>query len=161
MNHARCLLTAVISISSSYLFTLLIILRSLDQIEYEVNATTTIRHAIANEVVEQGWEMINKQQNNFVRYRCDPSMTNLLFRLRAPQLSLTILLRFLHPQLLERIWNGHLEDNGDVWVYKTTPKNKTINSNKFSLQLIFSYKAAHSSTSDEDGQQCTRGKQST
>lgn len=63
----------------------------------------------------------------------------LTFNLRSPCSRVDIFTRFLTAELLEDIWGR--ENDPQKWLYRTKPKNKTINKGQFSIKLIYKFLA--------------------
>eukprot|EP00600_Ochromonadales_sp_CCMP1393_P009669 CAMPEP_0174956948 /NCGR_PEP_ID=MMETSP0004_2-20121128/1809_1 /TAXON_ID=420556 /ORGANISM="Ochromonas sp., Strain CCMP1393" /LENGTH=123 /DNA_ID=CAMNT_0016205021 /DNA_START=104 /DNA_END=475 /DNA_ORIENTATION=+ len=99
---------------------------SLDSIVAGVDATRRARAEIKKKLEDLGWERIDKSNNNFEHPRCPLEMRSLLFKLRAPILPMEIFNRIVTDELLEDVWRGALAADPNVWVYKSTPKMKTI-----------------------------------
>jgi len=91
------------------------------------------REPAGSEIKAAEWKHVNLQNEGFIRRPKHPGSDFLLFNLRKTS-HLQLFLRFLTPQLLERIWRKGLEDQ---WSY--SGHSRTINHGQFSLSIIYKF----------------------
>ena len=83
--------------------------------------------------------MIDKNNNNFTLDECPNGDARLLLKYRNAKLGLEIFKDLLKENFLRSVWEETLEEQEDVWNYGTPDHSETINSNKFSLRVIYSF----------------------
>jgi hypothetical protein len=87
----------------------------------------------------EGWTLIDKNNNRFTRDECPNGDARLLLKYRNAKSGLEIFKDLLEENFLRSVWEETLEEQEDVWNYGTPDHSKTINSNKFSLRVIYSF----------------------
>ena len=87
----------------------------------------------------KGWALIDQNKNNFTRDECPNGYARLLLKYRNAKSGLEIFKDLLKEDFLRSVWEETLEGQEDVWNYGTSHHSQTINNNKFSLRVIYSF----------------------
>ena len=87
----------------------------------------------------EGWALIDKNNNNFTLDECPNGYARLLLKYRNEKSGLDIFKDLLKESFLRSVWEETLEEQENVWNYGTSHRSMTINSNKFSLRVIYSF----------------------
>ena len=87
----------------------------------------------------KGWALIDKNNNNFTLDECPNGYARLLLKYRNEKSGLDIFKDLLKESFLRSVWEETLEEQENVWNYGTPDHSMTINSNKFSLRVIYSF----------------------
>ena len=87
----------------------------------------------------KGWALIDQNKNNFTRDECPNGYARLLLKYRNEKSGLDIFKDLLKESFLRSVWEETLEEQEDVWNYGTPDHSMTINSNTFSLRVIYSF----------------------
>ena len=87
----------------------------------------------------KGWALIDKNDNNFTPDECPNGYARLLLKYRNEKSGLDIFKDLLKENFLRSVWEETLEEQENVWNYGTSHHSMTINSNKFSLNVLYSF----------------------